>query len=72
MMISIRLNKDIERSLDDIATVTHQTRSAMIRDAVLQYIEDKLDYMAAVRVLNAENQKTIPLEEVLAEFKDEL
>ena len=72
-MISIRLDKDIERSLDDIAAVTNKTRSAMIREAVLEYIEDKLDYIAAVRALNStENQKTIPLEDVLEEFKDEL
>lgn len=72
-MFSIRLDKNIEQSLNDIAEITHETRSAMIREAILQYIEDKLDYISAVRALNnAKDQKAIPLEDVLSEFKDEL
>ncbi len=72
-MFSIRLDKNIEQSLNDIAKITHETRSAMVREAILQYIEDKLDYISAVRALNnAKDQKTIPLEDDLAEFKDEL
>ena len=72
-MFSIRLDKNIERSLNELAALTQETKSAMIREAILQYIEDKLDYIAAVRALNdAKRQKTIPLEDVLAEFKDGL
>lgn len=70
-MFSIRLDKSIEKSLNDIADITHETKSSMIREAILQYIEDKMDYISAVRAIN-KSQNTISLENVLDEFKDEL
>ena len=55
-MLSIRLDKDIEQSLDDIAIVTKQSKSALIREAILQYIEDKSDYLSAAAAMkNANN-----------------
>ena len=38
-----------------------------------QSIEDILDYISAIQSLNDQkNKKTIPLEDVLSEFKDEM
>ncbi len=71
MMISIRLDKNMEKSLGDIASVTQQPKSALIREALAQYIEDKIDYFAAVKAMKKVHS-THSLEEVLAEFRDEL
>ncbi len=70
-MLSIRLDKDIEHSLNEIADATKQSKSALIREAILRYIEDKSDYLAAVAAMK-KTQATYSLDEVLAEFKDEL
>ncbi|MBE6447202.1 MAG: ribbon-helix-helix protein, CopG family [Alphaproteobacteria bacterium] len=40
-MFSIRLDKNIERSLNELAALTQETKSAMIREAILQYIDYK-------------------------------
>ena len=70
-MLSIRLDKDIEQSLDDIASATKQSKSALIREAILQYIEDKSDYLSAAAAMK-KISSTYSLDEVLSEFKDEL
>ena len=70
-MLSVRLDEDIEKSLNNIAIATQQSKSALIREAIVQYIEDKSDYLAAVAAMK-KTQTTYPLDEVLAEFKDEL
>lgn len=70
-MLSIRLDKDMEKSLENIANITQESKSTLIREALAQYIEDKLDYFAAVKAMK-KMRKTYSLDEVLAEFKDEL
>ena len=70
-MLSIRLDKDMEKSLENIANVTQESKSTLIREALAQYIEDKLDYFAAVKAMK-KMRSTCSLEEILTEFKDEL
>ena len=48
-MLSIRLDKNMEKSLEDIANITQESKSTLIREALAQYIEDKfLQYLVAI------------------------
>jgi len=42
-MLAIRLDKEIEKDLDLLATTRGSNRSALIREAILQYLEDNED-----------------------------
>ncbi len=70
-MLSIRLNKNMEKSLEDIVNITQESKSNLVREALAQYIEDKLDYFAAAKAMK-KMRSTYSVEEILAEFKDEL
>jgi predicted DNA-binding protein len=70
-MLSVRLDKNTEKSLTAMASAANTTKAALIRDAIRQYIEDKTDYLLAAQSME-KVQKTFSLEDVLREFKDEL
>ena len=70
-MLSIRIDKNMEKSLEDIANITQQSKTALVKDALARYIEDKLDYFSAVKAMKR-MRSTYSLDEVLDEFKDEL
>ena len=42
-MFAIRLDKEIEQSLDLLAKTRNSNRSAIVRDAILKYLEDNED-----------------------------
>ena len=42
-MLAIRLNKEIEEDLDLLAKTRGSNRSALVREAILQYLEDNED-----------------------------
>ena len=42
-MLAIRLDKKIEKDLDLLAKSRGSNRSAMVREAILQYLEDNED-----------------------------
>jgi RHH-type rel operon transcriptional repressor/antitoxin RelB len=42
-MLAIRLDKEIERELDLLARNRGSNRSAVVREAILQYLEDNED-----------------------------
>jgi len=42
-MLAIRLDKEIERDLDLLAKNRGSNRSAVVREAILQYLEDNED-----------------------------
>jgi RHH-type transcriptional regulator, rel operon repressor / antitoxin RelB len=46
-MLAVRLNKDIEEELDMLARIRGSNRSAVVRDAILQYLEDNEDLALA-------------------------
>jgi len=47
MMLAVRLNKDIEQELDMLARIRGSNRSAVVREAILQYLEDSEDLALA-------------------------
>jgi RHH-type rel operon transcriptional repressor/antitoxin RelB len=46
-MLAIRLDKQIEQELDMLAKVRGSNRSAVVREAILQYLEDNEDLAMA-------------------------
>lgn len=62
-MLAIRLPDDIEQRLSALAIETGRTKTALAREAILEYIDDLEDYhLAEARARR--NRKTIPLEDV--------
>lgn len=66
-MLAIRLPETIEERLNVLANETGRTKTALAREAILEYIDDLEDfYLAEARARR--NRKTIPLDEVERKF----
>ena len=66
-MLAIRLPDDIEMRLASLAAETGRTKSALAREAILEYIDDLEDlYLAEARARL--NRKSIPMEELEREL----
>lgn len=62
-MLAIRLPENIETCLAQLAQETGLTKTALVREAILEHIDDLEDlYLAEARA--RKNRKTIPLDEV--------
>ncbi len=48
-MFAIRLDKNIEKEIDYIAKARGTNRSAVVREAILQYLEDNEDLDLAIQ-----------------------
>lgn len=66
-MLAIRLPKAIETRLTALAAETGHTKTALAREAILEYIDDLEDYYLA-EARARKNRKTIPLAEVEREL----
>jgi len=62
-MLAIRLPKDIEKRLEELAKRTNRTKTFYARQAILEYLGDLEDYYLAVERIE-ENLPSIPLDEV--------
>jgi RHH-type rel operon transcriptional repressor/antitoxin RelB len=62
-MLAIRLPETIEERLNVLANETGRTKTALVREAILEYIDDLEDYYLA-EARARRNRKTIPLDEV--------
>ena len=62
-MLAIRLPETIEERLSALANETGRTKTALAREAILEYIDDLEDYYLA-EARARQNRKTIPLAEV--------
>lgn len=66
-MLAIRLPDAIEKRLSSLAAETGRTKTALAREAILEYIDDLEDfYLAEARA--RQNRKTIPLADVEREL----
>jgi RHH-type rel operon transcriptional repressor/antitoxin RelB len=62
-MLAIRLPESIELRLTTLANETGRTKTALAREAILEYIDDLEDYhLAEARARRG--RKAIPLEDV--------
>ncbi len=62
-MLAIRLPDSIEVRLNSLALETGRSKTALAREAILEYIDDLEDYYLAEARARL-NRKTIPLAEV--------
>jgi len=71
MALSIKLDRDIEIRLNDLANKTGRTKTYYIREAINKHMEDLEDlYIADKRMamyINGQNN-IVPLEEVLLAY----
>ena len=66
-MLAIRLPPSIDERLAALASETGRTKTALAREAILEYIDDLEDYhLAEARARR--NRKSIPLEDVEREL----
>lgn len=66
-MLAIRLPKEIELRLDNLAKATGRTKTFYAREAILAYLEDLEDvYLAdkSMKALKSGKVKAIPLDQV--------
>ena len=64
-MLAIRLPEDIETRLKALAAETGRTKTALAREAIVEYLDDLEDYYLA-EARARRNRKTIPIAEVEA------
>ncbi len=62
-MLSVTMDAEIEERLKVIAGELSKPITECLRDAVLQYIEDRQDYLTAARALSR-SETTITLDEM--------
>ena len=62
-MLAIRLPDTIEERLNTLAVETGRTKTALAREAIVEFIDDLEDYYLA-EARARRNRKTIPLAEV--------
>ncbi|CAG0949027.1 hypothetical protein BURK2_00074 [Burkholderiales bacterium] len=62
-MLAIRLPEPIEQRLNALAAESGRTKTALVREAILEYIDDLEDYYLA-EARARRNRKTIPLADV--------
>jgi RHH-type transcriptional regulator, rel operon repressor / antitoxin RelB len=67
-MLAIRLPQSIEKRLENLARRTGRTKTYYVREAILEHLEDIEDLYLAERALERvrnDEEKTIPLKEVI-------
>ena len=59
-MLAIRLDKELEKELDLLAKTRGSNRSAVVREAIIQYLEDNEDIqLAKTSLINMKSSKSL-------------
>ena len=66
-MLAIRLDQQIEKELDRLAKARGSNRSAVVREAILQYLEDNED-LALAKAAEAAAKGSKPLSQLRKEL----
>ena len=67
--LAVRLPAEIASELAEISRETGRSKSYYVREAILKYLEDRADYLEAVRILEKSKGKgRISLEAIKREF----
>lgn len=62
-MLALRLPPEIEKRLEKLAKKTGRTKSYYAKQAILEFLDDREDYLLAIARLE-EERPAIPIEEV--------
>ena len=67
--LAFRVPTELAEELETIARETGRSKSYYVREALIQYLEDRADYLDAVRILEkSKGQKRIPFEQIKREL----
>ncbi|MEZ5930666.1 MAG: ribbon-helix-helix protein, CopG family [Alphaproteobacteria bacterium] len=67
--LAFRVPTELAEELDKLSQETGRSKSYYVREAILKYLEDRADYLEAVRVLEKSKGKgRISLEELKRDF----
>ncbi|NJO37492.1 MAG: ribbon-helix-helix protein, CopG family [Rhizobiales bacterium] len=67
--LAVRLPAEIASELEEISRETGRSKSYYVREAILKYLEDRADYLDAVRILEkSKGKKRIPFEQIKREL----
>jgi RHH-type rel operon transcriptional repressor/antitoxin RelB len=67
--LALRLPADLAAELDRLAEETGRSKSYYARQAIIEFLEDRADYLRAIAVLERERgQPSLTLEEVKREL----
>jgi RHH-type rel operon transcriptional repressor/antitoxin RelB len=67
--LAVRLPKELAAELDELARETGRSKSYYARQAIIEFLEDRADYLHAVAVLERERgQPNLSLEQVKKEL----
>lgn len=66
-MLAIRLDKELEKELDMLAEHRGSNRSAVVREAIIRYLEDDEDLQLAKKSLS-DMKSSKPLQQVRKEL----
>ncbi len=59
-MLAIRLDKELEKEIDLLAKTRGSNRSAVVREAIIQYLEDNEDIqLAKESLINLKSSKSL-------------
>jgi RHH-type transcriptional regulator, rel operon repressor / antitoxin RelB len=62
-MLTVRLDEDLDKQLERLAKDTGRNKAYFVREAVKKYLEDRADYLLALKRLE-DAGPTVSLEEV--------
>lgn len=63
--LAVRLPADIASELEEISRETGRSKSYYVREAITKYLEDRADYLDAVRILEKSKGKgRVPFDEI--------
>lgn len=62
-MLGVRLDKDLEARLENLAKETGRSKSYYAREAIRQYLEEREDYLLGIGALEREEPR-ISLDEL--------
>ena len=66
--LAVRLPKELADELDELARETGRSKSYYARKAIIEFLEDRADYLHAVAVLE-KNEPRLTLEEAKRELR---
>jgi RHH-type rel operon transcriptional repressor/antitoxin RelB len=70
-MLAIRIPKEIEERLEQLAQKTGRTKTFYAREAIMEHIEDLEDYYLAAEILarvRKGKEKTVPIETLIKRY----
>lgn len=67
MSLTVRLDPDVQKQLDELAARTGRTKSFYVKQAISDFLEDRADYLLAVNALERD-ESTVSSSELRREL----